>query len=184
MIKNLILLIILLLLLGCSTKTLYRTPEKISLNKIGFVDLTNDSILTRICSNTNSVFRETIISTFKNIGSKNILYCIDKNNYYTPDTQAIKDICIKNNLDGIIIPKLTFIYVTTSFMFIPIDQRYDTEVGLKLFDKNGKLIFSVMFNTHSGDTYTKPPKPEIKIRDGTTGATLRLLTLIRKSRLK
>jgi hypothetical protein len=87
-----------------------------------------------------------------------------------PDTALIKELCIKNGLDAIIVSRLTFIHVTYRMGVIPIIKNYDTNVEMKLIDKNGALLLNVNHNTLHGNSYFMPPSANKTIYDGTAGA--------------
>ena len=96
------------------------------------------------------------------------------------DKQKIADICISNNLDGIIFTKLIFIQIKYTMMFIPISQSLDTEVEMQYFDANGNLILHTKHNTANGNAYPDPPIAEKTIPDGVKGALKRIFKEIDK----
>ena len=109
----------------------YKTKERIEVDKIGFVDFTADVVSIEIYPKANEIFRTTVIKSFAEFGIDSVSYFQNKFDYNKPDTNAIKNFCINQSLDGLIISKFKFVRITRS---------YDTEVSMKLFDKNGKLL--------------------------------------------
>ena len=144
------------------TATLYKTKERIEVIKIGFVDFTADVISKEVYPKANEIFRAAVIKSFAEFGIDSVTYFQDNFDYNKPDANAIKNFCINQSLDGIII---------SEFKFVRITRSYDTEVGMKLFDKNGKLLISTLHNTLKGNSYMTPPSPEVTVRDGVRGAT-------------
>ena len=156
------------------TKTLYKTDEKLNINSLGYNTLDRDSILTIIYSNTNTVFDSTIIETFIEFGIDNYKSLNENLSYYTPDLEKIKEICNQQGLDALLISRLKFINTTMSVYFVPVSHNYDTEVEMKLFDKDGKLLYNTRHNTFKGNSYLSPPPVERTVHDGTKGALIRI----------
>jgi hypothetical protein len=175
--KIFLFLIITIALTGCATfgtNTLYKSEEKIEIKKLGFAKLDGDSIVSKIFPQTDSIFTNTFVETFKTYNLKDIVpfnseFSIDK-----PDINTIVQICKENNLDGFVVSRLKFIHVTYSMSFIPIAKNWDTEVELKLFNKIGNIILTVRHNTTRGNSYFMPPSANRTIHDGTAGAIKRL----------
>lgn len=168
-----------ILLSSCSvigTSTLYKTNEKIDIQKVGFCKLESEDKLSRIFINTKEIFDSTFISTFQEKGLDMPIPISTTMSYETPDLDEICILCSKNNLDGFVIGKLTFINTEYSLRSGRVDwQNFDTEVELKLFDRNGKLLVSTLHNTFKGNSYMAYPPPHITIQDGTKGAVKRLI---------
>ena len=167
-----------ILLSSCATfgtKTLYKTTDSFSLQKIGFCNLDNDSIVNKIYPNTSKIFAKTVINSFNEYGFDNLIQLQSKISYENPDLSKISELCKENNLDGFLISRLRFIHVTYSVYFIPVGQNYDTEVEMKLFDNNGKLLLTTKHNTYKGNSYMMPPSPDRTITDGTNGTIKRIV---------
>lgn len=168
-----------ILLSSCSvigTSTLYKTNEKIDIQKVGFCKLESEDKLSRIFINTKEIFDSTFISTFQEKGLDMPIPISTNMSYEAPNMDEISRLCDLNNLDGFIIGKLTFLNTVYSLRTGRADwQNFDTEVELKLFDRNGKLMVSTLHNTFKGNSYMAYPPPHITTQDGTKGAVKRLI---------
>lgn len=170
-------LIITIALTSCAalgTKTLYKSETKSEIKKLAFAKLDGDSIVSKIFPQTDSIFSNTFVETFRTYNLKDIVpfnseFSIDK-----PNINTIAQICKENNFDGFVVSHLKFIHVTYSMNFIPIAKNWDTEVEMKLFDKTGNLMLTVLHNTTKGNSYFMPPTADRTIHDGTAGAIKRL----------
>lgn len=170
------LLIVSLLVCSCAavgTKTLYKTSDNIQVHKIGYVKLAGDTILESIFPQTDSIFSSSITKTFNEYGV-NPVGIEDYLPFESPGINKIRGICKEYNLDGLIISKIKFIHVTYSIYFIPYAQNYDTEVEMKLYDKNGNMLVKTLHNTLKGNTYKNPPSVNMTIADGAKGALKRI----------
>ena len=181
------LIIFLFILCSCSaigTKTLYKTTDEVNIKKIGFCRLESEDRLSRIFYNTNEIFDSTVILTFLEYGLEMPSQIQTDISYETPDLIEISNLCNKNDLDGFLVAKLTFIHVEYTMYSEPIIQNFDTEVELKLFDKKGKLLISTLHNTLHGNSYMMPPPPNMTIHDGAKGAIKRLTKEMRLKKIK
>ena len=77
-------------------------------------------------------------------------------------------------MDILIVSRLKFIHTHYSAYFIPLGQSYDTEVVMKVFNRKGKLLLSVLHNTVKGNSYFKAPTADRTVKDGTAGAIKRI----------
>jgi hypothetical protein len=171
----LILFSIPVLLIGCaysSTITRYKTPDKIVLDRIAFVDLTSDSIPLEVYHRTNEIFCSTVSSTWKEVQKDTALYLKENINYFKTQSDSIAFLCKEQNVDGIIVSSIKFIRTDLYIVPVPVAiKNYDVEVSLKLFDKRGILLISnVFFSKDAGKSQQSLNKIELVIRDGTKGA--------------
>jgi hypothetical protein len=172
------LLLLSILFTGCATlgsKTLYKSAPTTPIKTIGFSNLDGDSIVSKIFPQTSDIFKKTVFETFQNYHLSDIRSIDNELSVVNSDTSKIAKICQENNLDGLVVSRLTFIHVTYSVNFIPIAKNYDTEVTMKLFDKNGKLIVAVSHNTYKGNSYMTAPTANRTIHDGTEGAIKKMV---------
>ncbi|WP_147384084.1 hypothetical protein [Maribellus luteus] len=170
-------IIISTLLCSCAavgTKTLYKTDEKVDISSLGYNSLDGDTILAKIYPFTNNIFDSTIIETLKEYSLDNYKSLDENITYQTPDIEKIKEICSQYNLDALLVSKLKFIYATQAIYFVPVSHNWDTEVEMKLFDKNGRLLYNTKHNTLKGNSYMNPPPVERTVHDGTKGALVRI----------
>jgi hypothetical protein len=156
------------------TKTLYKSETKHEIKKIAFSKLDGDSIVSKIFPQTDSIFIKTFIETFSTYKLNDIIHFNAELSITKPDINKITQICDENNLDGLVVSRLKFIYVTYRMNFIPIAKNWDTEVEMKLFDKTGNLMLTVLHNTTKGNSYFMPPTADKTIHDGTAGAIKRI----------
>ena len=166
-----------ILFVSCATlgtKTLYKSNTNSGIKKIGFTRLDGDSIISKIFPQTDSIFTRTFVAIFKSYNINDVTSLDNEFSIYNPDTIAIAKICNDNNFDALIVSRLKFIHVTYSMNFIQIAKNWDTEVEMKLFDKSGNLMLTVLHNTTKGNSYFMPPTADRTIHDGTEGAIKRI----------
>jgi hypothetical protein len=176
--KGIYFIVISLILSSCAavgTRTLYKTNEGFQIEKIGFNKLDKDTILSKIFPQTDKIFTLTVFETFNEYGISSSKDFKTDLSFDNPDLTKISEICKEYDLDGLIITKLKFIHVTYTMYFVPIAQNYDTEVEMKLFDQNGKLLIGTKHNTLNGNSYMMPPTADKTIHDGTKGALKRIV---------
>ena len=133
-----LILFIPVLICGCSynaTVTLYKTPEKLSIGKIGFVDVTPDSIPTEIYEQVNRIYCASVSSAWKKFQKDSACYLKKDINYYKPDTAEISRFCKANHVDGIIISSMKFTQTNLYIVPVPVAiKSIDADLGLKLYD--------------------------------------------------
>jgi hypothetical protein len=178
--KNVFIGLMIVLLAGCATTgvtTLYKTKQAVSVKSIGFADLSNDSSLSKIFPPTNDIFKQTLPIAFEEFGVKDVQHLTDRFQFQMPDTEAIKVACQKNDLDAVLITNLKFINIAMrrGYMRMRGQAEHHTEVEMKLFDKNGKLLFDEKYNTYYGNTYNQRPTAKMTIHDGTRGDIIAIM---------
>ncbi len=162
-----------ILLYSCSklgTRTLYKSNSHVSINgqRIGFLELRCDSVLSKIYPNTNNVFRHTIDSTLHLYNELQVRYLSEHFCCKPPTADEIRELCRLNNIDAVFYSTLKF---TEELPY----GYLDTSILMELYDKDGNLIIKSMHNTNIGNSYWKFPKPAMTIRDATYGALNRIL---------
>jgi len=199
--NNLLIILFSVLISGCASSgssTLYKTSEKFDIQKIGFVDLTLDTIpekvlgrssgpfqgavsttfkesstkLVSIYTESNDIFRSIVQSSMKELGVDSIFFVREKIDYFIPDSLAIVNYCSEFKLDGIIVSKLKFIRIKETLFpfYITIARKYYSEIGMMLFDNQGKLVTSVLYSTLKGNPHSWAPKADKAVKYGTIGA--------------
>jgi len=156
------------------TKTLYRNEIYPEIKKLAFAKIEGNRMVAKKFPQTDSIFNKTFIETFNSYNLYNIVplnstFLIDK-----PDTSKIIKICNENNYDGLVITRIKFIHISYAFDFSSVAKNWDTEVEMKLFDKTGNLLLSILHNTIKGNSYFMPPIAERTVHDGTAGAIKRM----------
>lgn len=170
-------LIIVIILSSCSaigTKTLYKTSDEFDIRKVGFCRLESEDKISQIFHNLDKTFDSAVIQTFQKERLGIPKQIPTDMSYDNPDLTEIRELCNKNDIDGFLIAKLTFMHVEYTIYSEPIFQNFDTEVELILFDRSGEMLISTLHNTFHGNSYMKPPQPNKTIYDGTKGAIKRL----------
>ncbi len=166
------------LLYSCASfggKTIYRqTNYTNKIKSIGYTNLENDTLLTKIFENTNKIYKETVKTFLIPYQIKTVEFEKNALNFSNPDTNTIIKICNNYDIDALILTKLSFINVTYSIYLIPYAKNLDTEVEMKIYDKSGKLISHTLHNTLHGNSYMFPPPTERTIKDGTEGNLKRI----------
>jgi len=166
-------LFVLSTLTGCftsGTKTIYKADNAMSVNNLGYLQLTNDSSLSKVYPKTNEIYKEALTNTFKQYGLSNIQYTEAIIDYDNPDIEAIKSICLNNNMDALLISQLIFIRQISMGKTI-----VGAEVNSKLYDRNGKLLVNASHNTLQDNTYRMPiTKVDDAVREGTKKAITRV----------
>jgi hypothetical protein len=173
-----------MLLQSCSiligTQTLYKAHNVERINQWGYVNLDNESNLSAIYPRTHTVFTSTIIETFAKHSLEVPTEIFANLSFETPDTATIISICKENNLDGLLLSKLKFFNTTYYINFIPAMENIDTEVEMKLFSKNGKVVAITQHNTLKGSDYMMPPTTERTIHDATERALKKIIKIVKK----
>ena len=164
------------------TKTLYRTPSNLAKPaKIGFSQVANEDIMEKIVKGSTKIYDSTMTNQLasNNIQSSKIVV-ENFEGFEKVDKDNLKNICISNQLDGIILTQLKFLNVKYSSMFIPIGVSEDTEVEMQYYDANGNLLLHTKHNTHMGNSYWDFPSADKTVKDGTKGALGRVIKEILK----
>lgn len=174
---------------GCTSLqgafTYYAVDNVPRLNKIGFCQPENIERLSELYKETSTHYTNGIkeagslygFSDLVDLGWQEIEF--DK-----PDSTAIYNLCHSKQLDGILIGKMRFIQVTETMMAIPVNQRTDTEVVLKLFDSEGQLLCFVSHNTYKSNSYHINPGADRTTYDGAWQALDRLFKALDKNRVR
>ena len=185
-IKTILLLIIIAISLhSCSifvgTKTLYRANNSEKINLWGYTYLDNDSIISIIYPQADSVFTSTIVETFSKYSLEIPTKIYGNISFDQPDTVKIISICKENNLDGLLLSKLGFINTTYYVYFIPAMSNVDAEVEMKLFTKDGKVVAVTRHNTYKGSDYWVAPTTAKTIHDATQRALKKIIKILDKT---
>ncbi|MCL2290369.1 MAG: hypothetical protein FWC34_06660 [Bacteroidetes bacterium] len=184
--KNLKILFVIIAVLShsCSvfvgTKTLYTARNIEKINTWGYTNLENDNTLSTIYPRTHAVFTSTIVETFAKHSLEAPTEVSANLSFENPDIVQIISICEENNLDGLLLSKLTFVNVTYYINFVPVFDNIDTEVEMKLFTKEGKVVAITRHNTHKGSDYMMPPTTERTIHDATARALKKIIKIVNK----
>ena len=177
-----LILVFSILLLSCSrfgTRTLYKSSSYASINgqRIGFLELRCEAVLSKIYPNTNIVFRHTIDSTLHLYNKFQVRYLSEHFCTKPPTANEIKELCRLNNIDAVFYSTLKF---TEVFPY----GYLDSSVLMELYDKDGSLIIKSKHNTSIGNSYWKFPKPDRTIKDATYGALNRILSEMKIEKIK
>ena len=181
--KNIFLSLIAILLTSCAAigrKTIYKSPSKPKILKIGVADLFDKEQLSYIFSETNETFKKSVEQVTNEKKHYSIVLFNREMDFDNPSKELIVDKCNLYNIDAVLFSRLKFIHVTYKMMFIPIAQNYDTEVEMKLIDRKGDLILSTIHNTYKGNSYMTSPTAETTVMDGTKGALKRIYAELEK----
>lgn len=170
-------------LYGCAavgTKTIYRTDNVPSLQRIGYCDLYDNETLVSIYPQTNDVFHSAITEIFKLYGFPTP----EKTGFVVEEKKSISEFCENNNIDALLFTNLHFINVTYTVYFAPVASNLDTEVKMRLYDRQGNLLYSTMHNTLKGNSYMMPPPTNRAVSDGVKGAFNRIAKEMRLKSVK
>jgi hypothetical protein len=100
--------------------------------------------------------------------------------YEIAATDKIKAICAADNLDGIILSRISFSGHSYSMYGATYARIIDTEVTMKMFDSSGKLLVETLHNTNKGNSYAFAPGLDTTVKDGTVGALKRVFQELKK----
>lgn len=156
--KIFIILICCLLFLSCeTTKLVYDSKTNIELGRLGVADLNKkspklDSIFPKLDSN----FNASSIKYSNRFLAKESIHLNQKLSCHQPDTLKIIDLCLKNNLDGIILTYVEFRLVINQIYYITTDKHFECILYSKIYDKSGKMLYSVVHDSKN-DSYDKIP---------------------------
>jgi len=157
-----------LMLYSCqTTHVLYNSNINIELNKIGITYLNKENPKIEIIFPfINSVFKKSALDFSHQYLKTDAIDLPDTINIFKPDSNLIKEICLRNKLDAIIISYIEFTHITKNYYynFIPVgsSQYFDHILYIKLFDKNSKLIYYIIHDTDK-DVYWHVPSNEVLI---------------------
>ena len=171
-------------LCGCAavgTKTIYRTDNVPSLHKIAYCDLYDNENLTSIYSQTNDVFHSTITEIIEAYGlstPERIGFIVKE------EKKSISEFCENHHLDALLFTNLHFINVTYTVYFAPVASNLDTEVKMRLYDRQGNILYSTTHNTLKGNSYMMPPPTNRTVSDGVKGAFKRIAKEMRLKSVK
>jgi|GEM_PF-3703925 len=158
-----------ILLYGCSSRglnVLYKTKEKISMQVIGCTEI---DVKGGRYSMITALYQDTVAALFKENGFDDIVYCDMEIDFERPDIDEIKNIISDKKLDGLIISNIRFPNIQSALIYSNLFTQA-VEVGLKLFDKDGKLKLSLIYKTTQGNVYYINPSQEKVEVDGMKGA--------------
>jgi hypothetical protein len=147
-----------LIFLSCeTTKLVYDSQTKIELGRLGVADLNKkspklDSIFPKLDSN----FNASTIKYSNRFLAKETIHLNEKLSCHVPDTLKIVDLCLKNNLDGVILTYIEFRLLINQIYFITTDKYFECILYSKIYDKNGKILYSVVHDSKN-DSYDKIP---------------------------
>lgn len=159
---------------GCAatgTKTLFKTDNKPYIRNIGYCDLYDKVMLSSIFPRTNDVFNIAINECILNHGFSSPLRI---ESVIPEDKNSISGLCENNSIDALLFTNLKFISATYSMYFIPVAKNLDTEVEMRLYDRQGNLLYSTKHNTFKGNSYMSSPSAERTVYDGVKGAWKRI----------
>ncbi len=164
-----------LLVVGCAgTKTIYKSDISSPISKIGITLLNKQHpVINQIFPELDSLFNSETLKTLTQSGYS-VICTPDKLEFDNPDKDKVQAICKSNNIDGLVIPKITFIHVKNYVYFIPTSEYYDNTLELKLIDKDGNERLIVNHNT-AFDVYKSVPENEVIITNSTFKATEQLI---------
>lgn len=166
------------------TKTIYRTETSIEKPlRIGFSQLADVETMGKIVKGCSEIYDRTMIDLLNNQNiSSNKITISEFNSFEDISIENVKNICIENKIEGLILTKLKFINVSYSSMFIPLGVSEDTEVEMLYYQADGRLLFHTLHNTHKGNSYWNFVPAERTVTDGTTGAFNRIVKEFKKTK--
>ncbi len=180
--KSVFLLFLFLFLTGCMTfgsRVLYHDDNglKNSFKKIGVLFPRMPGYTERVLTNSAKVVNQTLRSFAKKEKNFHLIYFPEDTTWHfeTPDTLWISQKCSTNELDGLILMRVRFTKMIYTVYFVPVSQNFDAQVEAKLYDRHGRLVVHVYFDTYFGNSYWLPPSAQTTLHDGLTGALKRLL---------
>jgi hypothetical protein len=173
--KNTVLkLAILLSLASCSSignKILYKSNDPIEFKRVAYVNSEYDTVTNGLYYPANYLFTTTVDTFLVKHSNAIPLYFHTVIAYDNIDTLKIKRICKENNCDVLLLTKLYFIsryFLYKGLLNIkPDNQQFlsftnsDVCVEMKLFDRTGKLLIFISYNTPQGNGTANSPKEGI-----------------------
>ncbi len=180
-------LLFLWLLTGCmplGSRVLYHdnTGRNHSFKNIGVLFPRMPGYTEQVLSNSAKVVNQTLKTFAKKERNFHLFFFPADTTwrFETPDTLWIARKCLTDHLDGLILMRVRFTKMIYTVYFVPVSQNYDAQVEAKLYDRHGRLIVHVYFDTYFGNSYWWPPEARTTLRDGLTGALKRLLKEIKQ----
>ena len=188
---QLLLLGIMFAFVRCATfdsVTLYKTTERISIHKIGFVDFsTDDNQNSEMYIKSQKIYRINVPSSLKQYGFDSAIYINSIINCYLPDTNEIIKICKNNKVDGILISTFKFVNSQDpawSVSDIPGNLCTDLDVEMKLYDANGHLLITTFMEATLKSYIKELPTFETSAMDGTRGTVKLMAKEIKSLQIK
>lgn len=175
-----------LLFAGCAafgSKTLYKSEQVFRLEpaRVGYCQVANESELNQLFDSTGNFYRQAIEADLTKRQIEPVFVQVKNySDFNEIDSAYIAYICEKHELDGFILGKLRFVFISYSLTLIPIGQSQDTEIELQYFSNTGKLLIHTSHNTYNGNSYPEMPVATKTVRDGTTGAIKKIFKEMKK----
>jgi hypothetical protein len=164
--KTYVPLFLIIVLISCTPHTgsiIYLSSSKPEINAVGIAPLHKrsdyyDTLFPWLRKNYDSL----MTTEFTLQLESNSFGLSSKIDYFNPDKEAIKNICMEAGLDAILISKIDFTKVIVGYGPIPLNTYYDHVLQSKLFDKNGVFIYHVS-NSTLGNKQVRKFKNEIAL---------------------
>lgn len=175
-----------LILVGCAafgSKTLYKSEEVFQKEpaRVGYCQVAGEDKLNQLFDSTGSFYRQAIEADLTKRQIEPVFVEVkDYSDFHEINPADIAEICETNALDGFVIGKLRFVFISYSVTIIPLGQSQDTEVEMQYFSNNGKLLIHTSHNTYNGNSYPEMPIATKTVRDGATGAIKKIFKEMKK----
>lgn len=158
------------ILWGCAaigTKTIYQTQQPPArILRMGYCDPPSLALLRTVYPQADSVLQEALAGSIARYGFQPVY--MDRElplTYIQADTTAIAIFCRLGDLDALLLPEFSFLNVTYTYAGIPIARNYDTRAEFKLYDRQGRMLAWISFDTFRGKSYLMPPSAERTLHD-------------------
>jgi hypothetical protein len=118
-------ILIMALLASCSlgTKTIYKREGTFSIQKIGYANPEQDSVIAQLFPQIDSVFQKSFTETFSKKTNAKAFFITNDYNYENPDYKIIKELCFRNEWDAFVVSRIKFIHVTYTLSLVKLNRR-------------------------------------------------------------
>jgi hypothetical protein len=181
-----LLLISLLFLSSCSFETapIHKTYGGFQINKLGYINLENKSILNVTYPNANEIYLSTVTETLNEYILDSPKYFNINISYDKPDLKKIIELCQENDLDGFLMASLKFSYATYSVNYNPVGSSMEAVIELKIIDKEGDINTSVSQSILLSKTGNRLTSEQKIIHDGSKKAIKKITKLMGYKKVK
>jgi hypothetical protein len=155
---------LILILIACAvftscetTKLVYKTTAPTEWNRLGIADLNKkspkiDSIFPKL----DSSFNAASLKYANRFLAKEVIHLDHNLSCHQPDSLKIMVLCAEKKLDGIVLTYVDFRLVLNQIYFITTDKHFECVLYSKIYDKNGRMLYSVVHDSKN-DSYDKIP---------------------------
>lgn len=168
--KTLLLNIIVILVsskISYSQTILQKSIELKAIEKLGIIHSEYDSISAGLYSEFYTDFKTAFDKHLKSAGINDLHFISEVLSYEKIDSNAIKEICTKNDINALLITKIYFLrssFIYKNFLNLSqiekasmVTGKADIYIEIKIFDKNSKMVIWTSDKVQTGNSSMVSP---------------------------